>query len=122
MVASSELRRIVREAPADAGLLDDLAELRGARVTRPRPARRHVPGERRRSRCGVAVIAGVARCARLTDRLLDEIRRATASQSPPSFRTWRAGARGCGLQELRPGASQPTSRADPPRLRAEPHR
>lgn len=31
-VASSELRRIVREAPADAGLLDDLAEIRGALV------------------------------------------------------------------------------------------
>jgi antitoxin (DNA-binding transcriptional repressor) of toxin-antitoxin stability system len=28
-VASAELRRIVREAPADAGLLDDLAEIRG---------------------------------------------------------------------------------------------
>lgn len=31
-VASSELRRIVREAPADARLLDDLAEIRGALV------------------------------------------------------------------------------------------
>jgi prevent-host-death family protein len=31
-VAASELRRIVREAPADAGLLDDLAEIRGALV------------------------------------------------------------------------------------------
>jgi len=31
-VASSELRRIVREAPADAGLLDDLAEVRGELV------------------------------------------------------------------------------------------
>ena len=31
-VASSELRRIVREAPADPGLLDDLAEIRGALV------------------------------------------------------------------------------------------
>lgn len=31
-VASSELRRIVREAPADAGLLDDLADIRGELV------------------------------------------------------------------------------------------
>lgn len=31
-VSSAELRRIVREAPADAGLLDDLAEIRGALV------------------------------------------------------------------------------------------
>jgi len=31
-VASSELRRIVRDAPADAGLLDDLTEIRGALV------------------------------------------------------------------------------------------
>jgi prevent-host-death family protein len=31
-VSSSELRRIVREAPADASLLDDLAEIRGALV------------------------------------------------------------------------------------------
>jgi prevent-host-death family protein len=31
-VASSELRRIIREAPADADLLDDLAEIRGALV------------------------------------------------------------------------------------------
>jgi antitoxin (DNA-binding transcriptional repressor) of toxin-antitoxin stability system len=31
-VAASELRRIVREAPADAGLLDDLAEIRNARL------------------------------------------------------------------------------------------
>jgi prevent-host-death family protein len=31
-VSSSELRRIVREAPADAALLDDLAEIRGALV------------------------------------------------------------------------------------------
>jgi antitoxin (DNA-binding transcriptional repressor) of toxin-antitoxin stability system len=29
-VAAAELRRIVREAPADSGLLDDLAEIRGA--------------------------------------------------------------------------------------------
>jgi prevent-host-death family protein len=29
-VAASELRRIRAEAPADAGLLDDLAEIRGA--------------------------------------------------------------------------------------------
>jgi antitoxin (DNA-binding transcriptional repressor) of toxin-antitoxin stability system len=29
-VASSELRRIVREAPADPSLLDDLADVRGA--------------------------------------------------------------------------------------------
>jgi antitoxin (DNA-binding transcriptional repressor) of toxin-antitoxin stability system len=29
-VASGELRRILREAPADAGLLDDLADVRGA--------------------------------------------------------------------------------------------
>ncbi|HZO06042.1 MAG TPA: hypothetical protein VFB52_06620 [Solirubrobacterales bacterium] len=28
-VASGELRRIVREAPADLGLLDDLADIRG---------------------------------------------------------------------------------------------
>lgn len=31
-VPSSELRRIVREAPADPGLLDDLAEVRGAEI------------------------------------------------------------------------------------------
>ena len=31
-VPTSELRRIVREAPADAGLLADLAEIRGALV------------------------------------------------------------------------------------------
>jgi antitoxin (DNA-binding transcriptional repressor) of toxin-antitoxin stability system len=31
-VSSAELRRIVREAPVDAGLLDDLAEIRGALV------------------------------------------------------------------------------------------
>ena len=31
-VPAAELRRIVREAPADAGLLDDLAEIRGALV------------------------------------------------------------------------------------------
>lgn len=31
-VPASELRRIVREAPADAGLLDDLADVRGALV------------------------------------------------------------------------------------------
>jgi antitoxin (DNA-binding transcriptional repressor) of toxin-antitoxin stability system len=31
-VAVSELRRIVREAPADAGLLDDLAEVRNAEI------------------------------------------------------------------------------------------
>jgi antitoxin (DNA-binding transcriptional repressor) of toxin-antitoxin stability system len=31
-VASSELRRVVRAAPADRGLLDDLAEIRGALV------------------------------------------------------------------------------------------
>lgn len=31
-VPSSELRRIVRDAPADAGLLDDLADVRGALV------------------------------------------------------------------------------------------
>ncbi len=31
-VASSELRRILREAPADPGLLDDLAEIRGAEL------------------------------------------------------------------------------------------
>ena len=31
-VAASELRRIVREAPADAGLLDDLAEVRNAEI------------------------------------------------------------------------------------------
>lgn len=31
-VASSELRRIVREAPADPAVLDDLAEVRGALV------------------------------------------------------------------------------------------
>lgn len=29
-VSSAQLRRIVRDAPADAGLLDDLAEVRGA--------------------------------------------------------------------------------------------
>jgi antitoxin (DNA-binding transcriptional repressor) of toxin-antitoxin stability system len=29
-VSASELRRIVREAPADTGLLDDLADVRGA--------------------------------------------------------------------------------------------
>ncbi|MGN6663205.1 MAG: type II toxin-antitoxin system Phd/YefM family antitoxin [Solirubrobacterales bacterium] len=31
-VASSELRRIRREAPADPGLLDDLADVRGAEL------------------------------------------------------------------------------------------
>jgi antitoxin (DNA-binding transcriptional repressor) of toxin-antitoxin stability system len=31
-VPSAELRRIVREAPADPGLLDDLAEVRGAEI------------------------------------------------------------------------------------------
>lgn len=31
-VASSELRRIVQEAPADPGLLDDLADVRGAEL------------------------------------------------------------------------------------------
>lgn len=31
-VPVSELRRIVREAPADAGLLDDLAEIRNAEL------------------------------------------------------------------------------------------
>jgi len=31
-VPSTELRRIVREAPADPGLLDDLAEVRGAEI------------------------------------------------------------------------------------------
>lgn len=31
-VPSSELRRIMREAPADAGLLDDLAEIRNAEL------------------------------------------------------------------------------------------
>lgn len=31
-VASSELRRIVREAPADPGLLDDLADVRSAEL------------------------------------------------------------------------------------------
>ncbi len=31
-VPSAELRRIVREAPADHGLLDDLAEVRGAEI------------------------------------------------------------------------------------------
>jgi antitoxin (DNA-binding transcriptional repressor) of toxin-antitoxin stability system len=31
-VPSSELRRIVREAPADPGLLDDLAEVRSAEI------------------------------------------------------------------------------------------
>jgi prevent-host-death family protein len=31
-VSSAELRRIVREVPADTGLLDDLAEIRGALV------------------------------------------------------------------------------------------
>jgi antitoxin (DNA-binding transcriptional repressor) of toxin-antitoxin stability system len=31
-VAASELRRIVSEAPADPGLLDDLAEIRGAEL------------------------------------------------------------------------------------------
>ncbi|MGN6215702.1 MAG: type II toxin-antitoxin system Phd/YefM family antitoxin [Solirubrobacterales bacterium] len=31
-VASSELRRIVREAPADPALLDDLADVRGAEL------------------------------------------------------------------------------------------
>jgi len=31
-VASSELRRILREAPADPGLLDDLADVRGAEL------------------------------------------------------------------------------------------
>lgn len=31
-VSSSELRRIVREAPADPGLLDDLADVRGAEL------------------------------------------------------------------------------------------
>lgn len=31
-VPSSELRRIVRDAPADTGLLDDLADVRGAMV------------------------------------------------------------------------------------------
>lgn len=31
-VSSSELRRIVQEAPADPGLLDDLADVRGAEI------------------------------------------------------------------------------------------
>jgi antitoxin (DNA-binding transcriptional repressor) of toxin-antitoxin stability system len=31
-VASSEMRRIVEEAPADPGLLDDLADVRGAEL------------------------------------------------------------------------------------------
>jgi antitoxin (DNA-binding transcriptional repressor) of toxin-antitoxin stability system len=31
-VTSSELRRIVREAPADTGLLDDLADVRSAEI------------------------------------------------------------------------------------------
>ncbi len=31
-VSSAELRRIVRDAPADAGLLEDLAEIRGPLV------------------------------------------------------------------------------------------
>lgn len=31
-VPSSELRRIVTEAPADTGLLDDLADVRGAEL------------------------------------------------------------------------------------------
>lgn len=31
-VSSSELRRIVHEASADAGLLDDLADVRGAEI------------------------------------------------------------------------------------------
>ena len=31
-VPASELRRIVTEAPADAGLLDDLADVRGAEL------------------------------------------------------------------------------------------
>jgi antitoxin (DNA-binding transcriptional repressor) of toxin-antitoxin stability system len=31
-VPAAELRRIVREAPADPGLLDDLAEIRGAEI------------------------------------------------------------------------------------------
>lgn len=31
-VASSELRRILREAPADPSLLDDLADVRGAEL------------------------------------------------------------------------------------------
>jgi prevent-host-death family protein len=31
-VSSSELRRIVREAPADTGLLEDLADIRGAEI------------------------------------------------------------------------------------------
>lgn len=31
-VASSELRRIVRDVPLDAGILDDLAEIRGVLV------------------------------------------------------------------------------------------
>lgn len=31
-VPAAELRRIVREAPADPGLLDDLADVRGAEI------------------------------------------------------------------------------------------
>ena len=31
-VPSSELRRVVREAPSDAALLDDLADVRGAEI------------------------------------------------------------------------------------------
>jgi antitoxin (DNA-binding transcriptional repressor) of toxin-antitoxin stability system len=31
-IASSELRRVLREAPADPGLLDDLADVRGAEL------------------------------------------------------------------------------------------
>lgn len=31
-VSSSELRRLVGEAPADAGLLEDLADVRGAEI------------------------------------------------------------------------------------------
>ena len=32
-VPAAELRRIVRDAPADPGLLDDLADIRGAELT-----------------------------------------------------------------------------------------
>lgn len=31
-ISSSELRRIIQEAPADPGLLDDLADVRGAEI------------------------------------------------------------------------------------------
>jgi antitoxin (DNA-binding transcriptional repressor) of toxin-antitoxin stability system len=42
-VPAAELRRIVREAPADSGLLDDLAEIRDAEIDDARAERLPTP-------------------------------------------------------------------------------